>query len=292
MPERDLRRYLEGELTTPRLNKIHSHLHYAGAPRLARPLHRQRLIGREIMLTEDPDEHLIWHRSRIFIKPLNTWLLDWGFWNEHICDDANLYRAACGFLVSYTWLVGRESDFGIAKSLALLPDQLVWTHWAAFQKEFLKHIKVDSLHQVTARYQYGELRLSRLNRIYRWVPGVIMANPLRSFVQGYLSPSTWFEEFFRDNFGWLLAVFVFFTVALSALQVGLAAGQLQGNQRFQRISVGFTIFILILITTTIAIIIFTWFSLTIFHYISAKLYHCRVQKRRARARTDLEIEGV
>ena len=119
-----------------------------------------------------------------------------------------------------------------------------------------------------------------------------MANPLRSFVQGYLSPSTWFEEFFRDNFGWLLAVFVFFTVALSALQVGLAAGQLQGNQRFQRISVGFTIFILILITTTIAIIIFTWFSLTIFHYISAKLYHCRVQKRRARARTDLEIEGV
>jgi hypothetical protein len=259
---------------------------------LARPLHRQRLIGREIVLTEDPDEHLIWHRSRIFIKPLNAWLLDWWFWEEHICKDINLYRAACGFLVSYTWLVGRKSDFAVAKSLGLLPDQLEWTSWVAFQKEFLKHTNVDSMHQVAARYQYGELRLSRLSRIYRWVPGVVVSNTPRNFVQGYLSPSTWVDEFFRDNFGWLVSFFVFLTVTLGAIQVGLATTQLEGSRRFQRVSYILTIFILVFITTTATTIAFTWLSLTIFHYTSAKLYHYRIQNQRIKARGDFETKEV
>jgi uncharacterized protein HemY len=109
-------------------------------------------------------------------------------------------------------------------------------------------------------------------------------------VQGYVSNSLWYQEFFRANFGWLLVVFVFFNGALSALQVGLATGELQNSPRFQRIAYGFTYFFLVLIVTTVAVIAFTWFCLTLFHYISAKLYHCRVQRKRERAKLD-ELKG-
>lgn len=39
------------------------------------PLHRQRVKGREIIITEDPRLHLIWYHDRIFIKPLPKYIL-------------------------------------------------------------------------------------------------------------------------------------------------------------------------------------------------------------------------
>ena len=86
------------ELKTPRLNKVHHHLWLAGRPTAARPLHRQKLLGRSILVTESPDEHLVWFEDCIFIKPLPGFLLDWDSWNNHLCPDRELYEAACGLL--------------------------------------------------------------------------------------------------------------------------------------------------------------------------------------------------
>ena len=233
-------------------------------------------------MTEDVDEHLVWYRARLFVKPLHSWLLDWRFWLEHICPEQHLLKAGCGFLVSYTWLICRPSDFALAMEHRLVPEGLTWNQWTVFLNSFIQHINLDSLHQVTRRYQYGELRLTRLNRIYRWTTSGFS---VRNFFRGYLSLTTWYQDLFRDSFGWLIVSFAYLTVALSALQVGLATNYLQVQSMFQRASFVFAVASLTFIAALATGLGLTWLTLTVYYYTSAKLYHRRIQKRRARAYT-------
>lgn len=83
--ENELKGYLDTELKPTRLDKIYRHLHYAGSPRSARALHRQIIVGRKIVITEDVSEHLVWKESgepRIFLKPFGAYLLDHSFWEK------------------------------------------------------------------------------------------------------------------------------------------------------------------------------------------------------------------
>ena len=75
--------YYTAELRTVRLDEIKSYLWLAGLPNCARPL--QQLLGREIIITEDPNEHLVRHETRIFIKPLPIFLVDLDCWTRKIC---------------------------------------------------------------------------------------------------------------------------------------------------------------------------------------------------------------
>lgn len=214
-PKTDRYDYLHVEIRVPKLNALHTYLWLAGIPRPARPLHRQKLMGRDICLTESPDEHLIWHKSRIFLKPLPEFLLNYASWEAELCADMQLYECACGFLLSYAWLIGRQSDFRIAKEAGLLPDSITWDSWFGFMNEIL-----DTIGPVNKRYQYGELGLSRLDKLYRLSPSPYS---LHRLIFGRYTPiEAWYQSFFRRNFAWLLAAFVYVTVVLSALQVGLA----------------------------------------------------------------------
>jgi hypothetical protein len=74
------------------------------------PLHRQRVKGREIIVTEEARLHLVCiHHNRIFIKPLPRYLLSQGFWVTHLAKGSdqqsdrqrNLCKAATGFLRTY-----------------------------------------------------------------------------------------------------------------------------------------------------------------------------------------------
>lgn len=78
-------------------------------------------------------------------------------------------------------------------------------------------ITVTHSHQINKRYHYGELRLSRLNDIYRFREW--------KWRGGYFLVYTRYQSFFRANFEWLLLVFAYISVALSALQVLLTANQ-------------------------------------------------------------------
>lgn len=88
-------------------------------------------------------------------------LVDLDCWTKNICKTKQLYEAACGFLLSYAWLVRYESDFRIACEKGPLPDLIHWATWTEFKSEFLEHIDLQSLSGVSPKYQYGELRLSR-----------------------------------------------------------------------------------------------------------------------------------
>jgi hypothetical protein len=264
-PNREPTPYLALELNTPRLNAIHRHLWLAGIPTAARPLHRQKLLGRSILITEDPDEHLVWFETYIFIKPLPDFLLDWDSWNGHLCLEQELHEAACGLLLSYAWLVRHRCDLDIAREHGLLPKDIEWASWVTFLDTFLDNISLSTLGEVSERYKYGELRLSRLNAIYRLAPPVYS---LRNLVRGYQSGSTWYAAFFERHFRWMLAVFASLSVLLSAFQVGLATETLENSGAFQRASYGFTILSIVAVAASVALVFLIWLSLFCYHLLA------------------------
>ncbi|PSN58656.1 hypothetical protein BS50DRAFT_64650 [Corynespora cassiicola Philippines] len=257
--------YLDFDLKTPKLNDIHKRLWLAGLPRAARPLHRQKLLGRNILVTEDPDEHLVWFESQIFIKPLPIYLLHHDYWLEHVCSDQSLHQSACGLLLSYAWLVCYNSDLEIAKEAGLLPKCIEWTSWVKFIENFLDNVDLTSLDGVNKRYIYGELRLSRLNAIYRFLPP---SYSFKMLVRGYRAGSTWYNAFFERHFKWMLAVFAALSVLLSAFQVGLATSSLQGNLPFQNASYGFTVGSLLAVVAAVDVVVFVWLGLFCYHFVS------------------------
>jgi hypothetical protein len=271
--------FLRRELETPRLNAIHDHLWLAGLPTAARPLHRQRLLGRNVLITENPDEHLVWFETQISIKPLPDYLLCYDYWNEHLCTDENLFQSACGMLLSYAWLICYESDLDIAKDIGLMPKDIKWSSWTMFLGVFLNNINLVTLRNVNKRYNYGELRLSRLNAIYRLMPP---AYSLRNLIRGYRTGSTWYDVFFKRHFGWLFAVFATFSVLLSALQVGLATSILQTNAPFQTIAYDFTIVSLVIVSVGVILIFVTWVVLFWYHLLSSWRYNKATKRKRGR----------
>jgi hypothetical protein len=230
-------------------------------------------LGRKIIITEDPNEHLVWHETRIFIKPLPIFLVDLDCWTRKICKNKQLYEAACGFLLSYAWLVRYESDLRIAREKGLVPDFIHWATWTEFMSEFLEHIDLQSLGGVSPRYQYGELRLSRLNKIY-WITRFSW----RDFVRGYITTSTWYRDFFARNFACLLAVFAVMSLVLSAMQAVLATAK--GGRAFEKASYGFAIASLFLAAGTALAVLLIWAVLFVYYLVSAQMNNRHVMKER------------
>lgn len=101
------------------------------------PLHRQKNLGREIVVTEDPRLHLVWINNRIFVKPLPTYLMSYSLWttgfparaSSPLAEQSHARGAAIGFLRTYRYLIQPESDLLIAQQddLRLVPVKLNWT---------------------------------------------------------------------------------------------------------------------------------------------------------------------
>lgn len=128
------------------------------------PLHYQIVKLRNIVISENPELHLVWYYDRIFIKPLSKYLLSFDFWNIYLISPTSrlglekeiIRRSALGFLRIYRYLVHYESDSNIAMEKRLLPEG---TTWESFSRFAFNLRSID----VTGRYAYGEIRLSRLN---------------------------------------------------------------------------------------------------------------------------------
>src|SRR5207248_8136281 len=101
------------DLNVYRLNSIQKYLWLAGVQYPPRSLHRQRMLSRQFVITEQADLHLVWSAGHIFLKPLSRYLLDSQFWQEYLVSPSNdrLYGLALGFLLSYAFLISYESDF-------------------------------------------------------------------------------------------------------------------------------------------------------------------------------------
>lgn len=246
----DVRAFLQCELDISRLNRIHKWLWLVGLPTSPRSLHYQRLKKRDIVVAEQLDLHLVWSPSRIFIKPLPRYLLSPSFWKCNICPYPDIYHTALGFLLSYVALVEREVDFQLAISNGLVPAEITWPGWLALVEEIVttssqansflsgsstrpSYTSLEPHVPVNERFYYGELRVGRLNWIYRLVLGV---------PRGYLSGCSTYGAFMRDNVNSLITLFAYTTIVLSAMQVGLTTQWLANDFAFGMASYVFSVF--------------------------------------------------
>ncbi|OCL05203.1 hypothetical protein AOQ84DRAFT_399699 [Glonium stellatum] len=262
----DIDTYLEQNFDLKRLNRIHGLLWMAGRPLNARPLHRQQMMGFEVLHTEQVDLHLLKFSTRLLVKPLPDYILSYEFWEKHLCKTEYLHQSACGFLLSYIWLICSPLDLKLAQKLDLIPSYITWPWWKNFVTDFVQNIDVNALDQVNKRYHFGELRLGRINTTYR------IRFMFTHFVRGYLYGYNRYVVFFQRNFGWVVVVFAFFSLVLSAMQVGVAVSPLNGSSSFQRASYGFVVFS---ITTVVALIAFVGiiFVVIFFFNMAAAISH-------------------
>lgn len=265
------------ELDVRRLNKIHNWLWTTGRPMPARPLHRQKLMGREIVITEQMDMHLLWIKSQMFLKPIPRFLLWRDFWEKRLVCNAScscvsksarpsrheLRACAFGFLLSYAALIAYESDYHIARELHLLPEQVSWENWKIFVQQLLS--EVDMYNNVNKRFWYGELRLGRINMIYRLTGA--------SLLRGYETQYGHYSDLLSENFGWLLTAFAYVAVVLSAMQVGLSTNHLEEDRRFHAASYVFTVFSILGPVVALLALALLLGALVIYNWIATVKYH-------------------
>lgn len=236
--------YLENELATPRLNQMAPHLWLLATPRSSHvsALHQQIVRGRNIIVTENPELHLLWVGGRVFIKPLQLYLLSHAFWEQFLVPIASdsrtqaLASAAIGFVRTYRWLIRHESDFRIAMEAGLVPMTITWPSFVKFIKDFSE---VSNSH-VSPRYHYGELRLGRLNFWAKFFLG-----------QWQFHKVAWqYSDYFARFYGPLLFIFAILSVVLAAMQVG--AQVRPAWDTFYSVAAWFSVMTLVMIALVLA----------------------------------------
>jgi hypothetical protein len=210
--------FLEQELCSQDLEKMAPYLWMMSLRSSTNisPLHRQRVKGREILITEDPKLHLVWLPNRIHIKPLPAYLLSFEFWDVYLVRPSSPLRdesrrriltAALGYVRTFYYLIKYESDFILAQECCLIPKSVSWPQFCAFTSKFCSISDDD----VSPRYSFGELRLSRLNFYCKFILWKFQVQHVHT------SYASYFSRFYAP----FLFVFGISTVLLSALQVEL-----------------------------------------------------------------------
>ncbi|EGR52485.1 uncharacterized protein TRIREDRAFT_53858, partial [Trichoderma reesei QM6a] len=243
-PSQNVAAFLDTELSLQQLESIDKHLWLAGAKRPPTQLHLQVAIGRNIVLADRIDLHLLWSGDgKLFVKPLSRFLLSPDFWQTHLtchdycsCSDRErLRKVARGFLYTYACLISTESDFSIAIEKRLLPREtddspIKWAQWQRLVREIIAQHGSSKVHP---RFVRAELRLSRINVIHRTKQFL--------FSEAYFGGWNNYSSFFRDNLAWIAAITAYLVLILTAMQVGLATERLQANTAFQQASYAFTL---------------------------------------------------
>lgn len=166
-------------------------------------LHHQRVLLRNIIPSELPRLHLVWFDRTIYIKPLPDCLLDASSDSHRNPDPSGL---AVGFLRSYCSLIQSPVDLAVAKESNLISRDVTWDQWVKFREKTLSETEKSHFNK---RYQYGELRLSRLDIIYRFTGRGLT----------YFTVHRNYSTYFAQYFSLFATVFAFVAVILAAMQV-------------------------------------------------------------------------
>ncbi|RDW74188.1 hypothetical protein BP5796_07630 [Coleophoma crateriformis] len=83
-PKKDTKSFLRTELSLGSLDGMQKCLWFAGSKHRATQLHFQVVIGREIVIADRMDLHLLWDNRRVLLKPIPRFLLDPTFWKSNL----------------------------------------------------------------------------------------------------------------------------------------------------------------------------------------------------------------
>ncbi|KAJ5160873.1 uncharacterized protein N7482_007877 [Penicillium canariense] len=233
-------RFLQSELATPILDELYSFLWIFSRPSFDNidPLHRQKMKNRKIIPIQNPNLHLVWKNDGIYVKPMPVWMLNDDFWITFLSSphkapllpdrDSKAHPAtdrstALGFVRSYAFLVQDELDFKLAQADYLIPPDIQWIEWAIFMSYF-RNLE-DS--QVSARYHFGQLRISRLN----WAVRLLRPKSARTW-WFYEVPYWAISVYLQAALSPFLFIFGSVSVVLSSMQVMAAFedSSLDGSQ--------------------------------------------------------------
>lgn len=187
------------------LNEVHQHLWFTGVYGHVETLHHQRVLLRTIIPSVSPRLHMIWFDRTIYIMRLPDYLLNAGFYSDVVCKNAFLYGTIIGFLRSYCFLIQFPLDLVIAKETNLVPKEVTWTQWISLRETVLRETEYTA---VNKHYKYGELRLHRLDLIYR----------LTGRRLTYFTVHREYQTYFADYFAVVATAFAFVATILTAMQ--------------------------------------------------------------------------
>ena len=274
--------FLRAELDAPILEELYPHLWLVGAQSSERvdPLHRQKIKGRRVVVTEDPKLHLVWHSDVVYIKPIPQCLLNFYFWRTFFCNpqrakvsDAASHqtRSALGFLRTYALLIRHPSDLQLAIEHRLLPENIQWLSFSRFIAPF-RRLDDD---EVAIRYHFGQLRLTRLN----WAIRIFRPRSSKDwwyYHEVYWNTGAYIERFFAP----LLFLFGSIAIILTAMQVIVSVpkgGTIAGDQlaTAAKASWGFSLAMILFIAT-----LWLLFLVGIMAFLMAQLTYSLVTRRR------------
>jgi len=264
-------------LDLSRFKSIRKLLWLIAVPGAPRSLYYQRLLRREIVIAEQLDLHLVWAKSRIFIKPLPDFLLNYDFWEDHISCEPRLHRAACGLLYSYCGLIRFGHDLRLAQENNLINSDLDYRAWTQFTRTILSMLDPDDFNTMEKRFRYGELRLNRLDTIYRYSPQEFSVS---NMLQGF--PHALNESYvpYMDQYNNAVSAFGVIVIILSAFNLSLSAHSKSPDPDLQQAAYGFAIFAIILCALVTALFIVLPLIFLLLTIYGSMLTRKRLSKRR------------
>lgn len=240
------------------LNDIHQHLWMVGSRDNISPLHHQRVLLRTIIPSERSRLHLVWFNRTIYIKPLPDYLLNAQYYADVVCDNEDLYKLIVAFLRSYCSLIQFPTDLEIARDIYLLSKNVTWEQWADFRQAVLN--KTNS-HDINSRFQYGELRLHRLDLIYRFTGRGIT----------YFTVHRTYTTYLQEYFTLFAAAFGFVAVILTAMQVLVSIDPVP--PALLTVCYRFSVTVLVLICVCFGYVGSIFLSLFLYNYIVTLFAH-------------------
>ncbi|KAK2589775.1 hypothetical protein QQS21_012546 [Conoideocrella luteorostrata] len=282
-----IKAHIESEFLTDYLDDFSKFFILIATPRSSHisSLTHQAVRGRRVVITEDPGLHLVWYRDRVFLKPVPKYLLSYAFWAFYLHHpDSPLSpevrdavgRAARGFLRSYAYLIQHPSDFLAAQESQhrLIPKGVSYKEFKLFICTCLENITDDD---VSPRYHYGELRLSRLNL---WSQVLLRRFAYHKVASDY---GTLFAEYFAS----LLFIFAGFSVVLSAMQVAITAQPILGLGglwvKLVQVSLWFSVVVIHITAAAVLFLLLKFIALGLREVIFATKTSWKKERRRRKA---------
>ncbi|KAL2834673.1 hypothetical protein BJY01DRAFT_252950 [Aspergillus pseudoustus] len=220
----EVAKFLQREVVCVTMEEMYGYLAFVGRKSGDHidPLHVHLLKGRTRKNVEDPGLHLVWYYNDLYIKPLPHCLLNFCFWRTHSValppqtpEQASLYAAAIGFVRSYAFLIHHKSDFYIAQKKHIVPEKVSYSE---FQRYIHPFSKIHN-NQVTPRWKFGQLRLTRLNWAIR------LAQPEsrkgKGFLQGMFYLQVYWQtgQFLSELVAPILFIYASLSLSLSAMSL-------------------------------------------------------------------------